>query len=274
LIVYGLVGKSGSGKSHMAQYVSKDYGIEYIIDDGLLINGNRVVAGTSAKKEETRVGAIRRALFSDAYHRNEVSHAIRELNPPSILIIGTSDGMVDKIAESLLLPPIENRLYIEDISSQREIEIAIKTRKEQGKHVIPVPTFAIKKDFSGYFIDSIKSLAKKDKNTVPDDIEKTVVRPTFSYLGKYTIANSVIKSMVSYAGEKVDGVYKISKINIENNDRGLKIEMDVSIDFGYIINEVSGRLKEYIKQEIEHMTAFNILEINVYVKTLNLNKLK
>lgn len=63
MVVYALIGKSGTGKSHRAQQVSRSFGIEYIIDDGLLIKGNRIIAGKSAKKEPTKIAAIRRAVF-------------------------------------------------------------------------------------------------------------------------------------------------------------------------------------------------------------------
>lgn len=271
MIIYALIGKSGSGKSHRAQQISKDYSIEYIIDDGLLINGTRVVAGISAKKENTRIAAIKRALFVDLTHREGVLKAIREALPSSILLLGTSDNMINRITENLNLPPVSKKIYIEDIATQREIEIATRTRKEQGKHVIPVPTFSIKKDFSGYFIASVKNFTKKGRSPDNDEIEKTVVRPTFSYLGRYTIANNVIKAMVSYAGQKVDGVYKIIKVNIENRSSGLKIDIEISVTFGYIIPDIVNNLRDYIKSELEYMTAFNILEINVSVRSLNID---
>lgn len=272
MIVYALIGRSGSGKSHRAQDVSKNYGIEYIIDDGLLINGYRVLAGVSAKKESTKFAAVRRAVFVDPIHRQEIVDAIKKSNPPSILILGTSDNMVNRIVENLNLPPIDKHIYIEDIAAPWEIELATKTRKEQGKHVIPVPTFAVKKDFSGYFIDSIKTLARRGRGDESDDMERTVVRPTYSYLGKYTIANSVIKSMVTYAGEKAEGVYKIPKVNVKNTVSGLEIDIDVIVNFGYRIQDVIAQLRENVKNEIEYMTAFNILQVNVYVKGLNMLK--
>ena len=47
---YAFVGPSGTGKSYRAQLVANSKGINYIIDDGLLISGNEVLAGKSAKK--------------------------------------------------------------------------------------------------------------------------------------------------------------------------------------------------------------------------------
>ena len=43
-------GPSGTGKSYRAQMVANEYNINYIIDDGILIKENDIIAGSSAKK--------------------------------------------------------------------------------------------------------------------------------------------------------------------------------------------------------------------------------
>ena len=48
--VYSFTGKSGTGKSYQAIRVAKEKGIPALIDDGLLIYKNKIVAGRSAKK--------------------------------------------------------------------------------------------------------------------------------------------------------------------------------------------------------------------------------
>jgi adenylate kinase family enzyme len=40
-----LIGESGTGKSFRAKLVAQKYGIDLIIDDGLLIRDNRILAG-------------------------------------------------------------------------------------------------------------------------------------------------------------------------------------------------------------------------------------
>lgn len=45
----GFIGSSGTGKSHHALVVAHDHNINCIIDDGLLIYENRIIAGHSAK---------------------------------------------------------------------------------------------------------------------------------------------------------------------------------------------------------------------------------
>ena len=51
--VYAFVGPSGTGKSYRAQMIASERGISFIIDDGLLIKENEVIAGESAKKAAT-----------------------------------------------------------------------------------------------------------------------------------------------------------------------------------------------------------------------------
>src|SRR5690554_5638984 len=104
--VYGLYGKSGTGKSFQAMNVCKELDLDAIIDDGLFIYGNRVLAGISAKRQNTKIRAIKTALLTDEAHCMEVRQKINEIRPPGILILGTSEAMVRKIANRLGLPQI------------------------------------------------------------------------------------------------------------------------------------------------------------------------
>ena len=49
--VYALVGESGTGKSFRAKLLGEKLGIELIIDDGLLIKNDKIIAGHSAKEK-------------------------------------------------------------------------------------------------------------------------------------------------------------------------------------------------------------------------------
>ena len=151
--VYAFVGPSGTGKSYRAQMVANENNISYIIDDGLLINENNVVAGKSAKKAPTRIETVKKAIFIDEKERNEMREALRKYKPEAILILGTSDDMVEKIAANLDIPKPEKTIYINQVATETEMETAKRIRTTQGKHVIPVPTFEIKRDFSGYILD-------------------------------------------------------------------------------------------------------------------------
>jgi len=265
--VISLVGSSGTGKSYKALVVAKENNIDYVIDDGLLIRGNKIIAGTSAKKENTKIAAVRRALFMDPAHREEVVKAIRAHKPDRMLILGTSDEMVDKITRVLGLNPPQKRLYIEEIASKEEIELARHQRRSKGKHVIPVPTLEVKKDFSGYFLDTLRIFTRKRDDTVIVD-EKTVVRPTYSYLGKYTIYGRAINQIARAAAKRIEVIKRIYNTEVSIHPNGIVINTDVAVVYGTAIMEKVPAMKNVIKSEIEHMTSLNVLAINVTVKSL------
>jgi len=148
ITVYAFVGPSGTGKSYRAQYVAGENNISYIIDDGLFIKDSEVIAGSSAKKAPTKIETVKHALFQSEAEKKEIINAIKKYKPESIMILGTSDNMVHKIAENLGLPKITRIIRIDEIATEEEIETARRIRVTEGKHVIPVPTFEIKKDFS------------------------------------------------------------------------------------------------------------------------------
>lgn len=266
--VIGFVGPSGSGKSHRATWVARERGIDFIIDDGLLIRGTRIVAGSSAKKENTKIGSIKRALFTDDRHAEDVRKAVELYRPEAILILGTSDGMVENIAKRLKFGEVTDKIYIQEVASELEIKQALMTRREQGKHVIPVPTFEIKKEFSGYVLDPLQIFRRKGKGSYQLIGEKSVVRPTFSYLGKYTISDYTIFQIVEYVTSSIEGVHKISRFRAENHPDGLYIEMDLVLIYGYVLKPLLKGIQEKVASEVEKLTALNIKTINLVAKSI------
>jgi len=266
--IYALVGTSGTGKSYKALGLASERKIQHIIDDGLFINSSKVLAGISAKQEHTKLSAVRRALFADDEHAMVVKRAIASSNPESILVLGTSIEMIEKIVERLNLPPISEIISIENIASDREIRIAKKYRKEQGKHVIPVPTFEIRKAFSGYFIDTLKSFKVEGRGRKFETIEKTVVRPTYSYLGKFYISDSVIKAIAVYSAANVEGIHRALKVDVISAIEGIRINMDVSIIYGRKINVMLEEVQRFVARDIDTMTGMNILSVNVAAKSM------
>ena len=63
--VIALVGKTGTGKSYQCIELAREENIESIIDDGLLISGNKILAGKSAKHETTKMASVKRAIFAN-----------------------------------------------------------------------------------------------------------------------------------------------------------------------------------------------------------------
>ncbi len=265
--VYGLIGKSGTGKSFQAVNLCKELNIESIIDDGLFICRNKVVAGISAKRQETKVGAVKAALFNKDEHRDEVAAAIRKIKPSSILVIGTSDRMVDKIVKRLDIGKIGKRIYIDEITTEAQRDIARKQRDEMGQHVIPVPTFQLKRQFSGYFMLPMRMLLK-EWGSWRDISEKSVVRPTYSYLGEYKISEKVMSDIIECVKRESENVLEINKVGIGLMQEGIDIYVIAGFKYGVDLPEAAKKFQADVAGKIEEMTSFNVNRLELEVKDI------
>ena len=266
--VYAFVGPSGTGKSYRAQMVAAENDIHFIIDDGLLIHDNEVIAGNSAKKAATKIETVKKALFNDKEQAKEIQKALKSHKAKSILLLGTSDGMVDKIAENLGLSKISKTIYITDVATEEEMETARKIRVTEGKHVIPVPTFEIKKDFSGYLLDPLQIFKSRGNGQKPYISEKSIIRPTFSYMGNFTISDNVFKQLVEYLANKLEEVNRVLKTRVTNSDEGAIIYMEVEVVYGCNVMETLKDFKQQATREIENWTAMNVAEMDVVAKSI------
>ncbi len=270
--IVAFVGPSGTGKSHRALWVARENGLDYIIDDGLLIHENAIVAGKSAKKAPSKISSVKVALFVEESHKNEVREAILKRSPKGILILGTSEGMVNKIAQTLELGEFSEFIYIEDVASSYEIEQARNTRTKQGKHVIPVPAMQLKKQFSGYFLDPLQLFRRKGKGEFQNIGEKSVVRPTFSYFGNYTISDYAIYQVVNHILVDMPQIEKVTRFRTNNGPDGLYIDIDVIMVFGYNLLEAIKKAQAIIQLELDRFAGFNVNHLVINIKTLVLKK--
>ena len=267
--VYAFVGPSGTGKSYRAQMVANEDNIRYIIDDGILIRDNEVVAGNSAKKAPTKIETVKKALFLEEDQKKEIIRTIKKHRPESILILGTSDGMVEKIAKNLELPNILKTIYITDVATEEEIENARRIRVNEGKHVIPVPTFEIKKDFSGYLLDPLQ-IFKTNHNRETYISEKSIIRPTFSYIGNFTISDTVFRQIIEYLATKTDSIVEVIKVRVDKNEESPSIYVEVEVKFGVNIITELRSFKEKCIREIERQTSMNIINMRIIAKKISL----
>lgn len=101
--------------------------------------------------------------------------------------------------------------------------------------------------------------------------------------GKVKISEDVIATVASVAAENVDGVVKVGSnfksqvtdiLNTKNFNRGVKVNIGeretivdvyVTIEYGIKIVEVSERVQEEVKEAIENMTDFDVVEVNVHI---------
>ena len=274
--VYALIGSSGTGKSHRSALVAYREGIDYIIDDGLLIRGNQVLAGRSAKRENTRIGAAKRAVFNDREHAEQVKEKIKEVQPDSILLLGISQRMVEYICRKLDIPAPMKFIMIEDIATPEEIAKAMDVRIKENRHVIPLPTFALEKDFPGYLLDPLKAFFLGKNKPTPDHvIEHSIVRPLYSTLGNYFLSENAIEQIAVYVAEQMEGIVKAKKTAIISSKNGMIINLDVILQYG--VNNFPKILEDTqkkIKERLEQLTGCQISQINLVARRVVLNREK
>jgi uncharacterized alkaline shock family protein YloU len=267
--VCALVGESGTGKSFRAKLVAQKYGIEYIIDDGLLIKDNRILAGHSAKKEKTFMAAVKVALFDAKSHRDDVARKLQGEKTKKILILGTSDKMVNKIAARLQLPPPSKIIRIEDIASQDDIERAIRTRRIEGKHVIPVPSIEIKRSYPNIFYNAIKIFKRRPIpagiGPTPKVHEKSVVRPEYSRHGKVEISEAALSQMVIHCVAEHNPEIRIKKMVVKDDEQGYRLVITIDVPYGTQLGGNIHDLQQYIIDNIERYTGILIEEVNIII---------
>ena len=177
--------------------------------------------------------------------------------------------MVEKIVKNLGLPEITETIYINDVATEQEMQTARRIRVTEGKHVIPVPTFEIKKDFSGYLLDPLQIFKSKGKGEKPYISEKSIIRPTFSYLGNFTISDIVFRQIAETLALKVPAIHKVLRTRVENSGgEGPIIYMEVMVTYGFNVIDALKEFKEKAKREIENLTAMNVVSLDVVAKSV------
>lgn len=264
--IFALVGASGTGKSHRASLVAMDQGVDTIIDDGLLIHQGRIIAGFSAKREATRVAAVKRAILADPIHAQLMREGLASLNASTVLILGTSKNMVQRILVALNWSALPVQYtYIEDVTTAEEREIARKTRR-QGKHVIPAPTFEVKKSFAGYIVDPLRFMLRGTGRHLY--IEKSIVRPTYSSLGKFFISDTVVTAVATHVAQHSLGIARVNHVLVQSTRNGLQIAMEVTLGQPTDILGILRTAQREVGRRIEAMTALNVLSVAIVAKKI------
>lgn len=274
IAVVAFVGQSGTGKSTRAISVARANDIRYLIDDGLLVNGSRIVAGTSAKKAPTKMESVRQALFVDETRSSVMRRALVEQHPAALMILGTSDSMLKQICNNLWLNQPSMLIRIEDVSTEEERRNARNTRMTEGMHSIPVPTMEIKHEFSGYFSDPFNRIRQRfdsERNGGKGyavDSERTMVRPTFSSLGSYSISEEAMLDLIKIVLEKIPGIAGVVNYKTEKRTIGVVFSLDLALYYGFDAQKVLLEAQQRIGSAIEEYTSITIVAVNVRAQRL------
>jgi len=107
------------------------------------------------------------------------------------------------------------------------------------------------------------------------------------FLGKVSIADEVIATIAGTAAMEIEGAALMSASNIseilgkknfakgvklEVNEEGVLVELNIFIKSGYKIPEISAKVQERVKTAVETMTGLAVLEVNVNIAGLAVEK--
>ena len=226
--VLAFLGAAGTGKSQRAAQVARQYGVDFVIDDGLLVSKGQIMAGKSAKSEKNLVSAIRRALFEFEPQQTEVAAFLASYAPCKVMVIATSDSMMRKIVEKLGLDHPTKIIDITEVASREEIDSALKERREKKQHVVPVARTQIQRNFAGKLVSQLKDLFKsKDREDT-----RTVVKPPFSFDGRVTIEKEAILAMIQKLAVIGTHIRQIHEVGLTSDGDALNVNLVVDIELG------------------------------------------
>ncbi|UPA16660.1 hypothetical protein bcCo53_000824 [Borrelia coriaceae] len=264
--VYALVGVAGTGKSFRSHLIADKYSIPLIIDDGVLIRNMKIIAGSSAKFENNMFDAIRRSIFEDDAHRNEIVEALSRENFNKILILGTSIRMIDKITSRLFLPCASKIIYITDISTKREIEKA-KISRQMGEHVVPAAAFEITAIKPNLLLDSIrvffksKGFLSKKRNYI-----RSIVKPHFHEEGGIlSISKNAVRQIIEHCVSEYNANYIVYNLKIKKNQDSYSFKLFLDIPLENNLLDDAEMLRNYIIDNVLKYTVINISVIDIII---------
>ncbi|OWZ84023.1 Asp23/Gls24 family envelope stress response protein [Natranaerobius trueperi] len=102
-------------------------------------------------------------------------------------------------------------------------------------------------------------------------------------LGQVRIANNVIGIISYLALKELDGIYNVSGgvsegisemfgkktskgIKVDLTEENVSIDVNLDIQYGVKIPEISKAAQEVVKEAVENMTGFSVSNVNVYIQ--------
>ncbi|HHY95178.1 MAG TPA: Asp23/Gls24 family envelope stress response protein, partial [Firmicutes bacterium] len=128
----------------------------------------------------------------------------------------------------------------------------------------------VKKGFSGYLVDPLRFLFRPRQAPEPAQlmVEKSVVRPTYSSLGKFLISQSVVTAIAARASREVEGVERVLRARVDIKQEGVAVSLDLALKYGPGLVYIMPTVQERVAERLEHMTALNVLSVNVAARKL------
>ena len=111
-------------------------------------------------------------------------------------------------------------------------------------------------------------------------------------MGTVKIADDVVAMIASLATTEIEGVSalvgnvtnelmskvgmkKLTKgVKVEVLDRRVKVDLAVTMEYGYNIPSTCGKVQDKVKSAIENMTGLEVVDVNIRIAGVNMAKTK
>lgn len=267
--VSALVGKSGTGKSFRARLIAEKHGIDVIVDDGILIHDETILAGHWAKKERTLLAATRRALFDAPEHAREAREALRSLPFRTVLVVATSREMADRIASTLDLPRPSSVHEVVEIARGEDIEAAGRKRRQGGSHAIPAATMSIRRGPIASLATGADSLADTvRRKTARDNRLRAAVDRQEAKRGGVAISVGALRQMVGHCVAEHDPRIGVGKVRIRERGGMHDLEVGIRVPFALQTSGDLHRLREYLMHGLERYAGIVVREVRLVVESV------
>ena len=96
--------------------------------------------------------------------------------------------------------------------------------------------------------------------------EKSVVRPTYSYLGGYKISEKVMSDIAECVRREDGDITELSKVSVFPVQEGVDMYVAINIKYGTDLFGAAERYQKNLAGKIEEMTSFNVNSLEVEVR--------
>ena len=205
-------------------------------------------------------------MFHDETHAREVLRVLERIRAQRILILATSEKMAVRIAGRLDLPRPQRIISIEDVATEEEIDAALRSRRAQGRHIIPVPPIEVRRDYGHIVIDSItiflrnKILRRRGKV-----FEKTVVSPQFERRGSVTVSEAALTQMVLHCVSEFAPEFAVERLVVVGDLRQPGLEVMLRVPFDVPVAGRLHQLRDYIISSVERFSGLLLDQVDITV---------
>ena len=119
-------------------------------------------------------------------------------------------------------------------------------------------------------MDPLQIFKTKGIGNDPYIAEKSIIRPTFSYMGNFTISDTVFRQIIEYIASKTPSITEILKVRVIKSDDGPSIYVEVEIKYGFNIMFELKEFKERCIREIERQTTMNVIVMKIIAKKITM----